>query len=68
MLAKMQPIAALAEDPSLSFDFPTSTELKPPLITLRWLGWLRETPIREAEPADRSRRSGSRCSGRNGNG
>ncbi|MDQ3144356.1 MAG: ATP-binding cassette domain-containing protein [Pseudomonadota bacterium] len=34
MLAKMQPIAALADDPSLSFDFPSPTELKPPLITL----------------------------------
>ncbi len=34
MLAKMQPIAAIAEDPSLSFAFPSPTELKPPLITL----------------------------------
>ena len=34
MLAKMQPIAALAEDPSLAFDFPSPTELKPPLVTL----------------------------------
>ncbi|QIK78826.1 ABC-F family ATP-binding cassette domain-containing protein [Sphingomonas piscis] len=34
MLAKMQPIAALAEDPSLSFDFPSPSELRPPLITL----------------------------------
>jgi ATP-binding cassette subfamily F protein 3 len=34
MLAKMQPIAALADDPSLSFDFPNPTELRPPLITL----------------------------------
>ncbi len=34
MLAKMQPIAALADDPSLSFDFPSPIELKPPLITL----------------------------------
>ncbi len=34
MLAKMQPIAALAEDPSLSFDFPNPDELRPPLITL----------------------------------
>ena len=34
MLAKMQPIAALAEDPSLSFDFPSPSQLKPPLITL----------------------------------
>ena len=34
MLAKMQPIAALADDPSLSFDFPSPGELRPPLITL----------------------------------
>jgi ATP-binding cassette subfamily F protein 3 len=34
MLAKMQPIAALADDPSLSFDFPAPSELRPPLITL----------------------------------
>jgi len=34
MLARMQPIAALAEDPSLSFDFPDPSELRPPLITL----------------------------------
>ncbi|NIJ38951.1 ATP-binding cassette subfamily F protein 3 [Sphingopyxis panaciterrae] len=33
-LAKMQPIAAVAEDPSLTFDFPSPDELKPPLITL----------------------------------
>ena len=35
MLAKMQPIAALADDPSLSFDFPIArASCKPPLITL----------------------------------
>ena len=34
MLAKMQPITALIEDPSLSFDFPSPDELRPPLITL----------------------------------
>jgi ATP-binding cassette subfamily F protein 3 len=33
-LARMQPIAALVEDPSLSFDFPNPDELRPPLITL----------------------------------
>jgi ATP-binding cassette subfamily F protein 3 len=34
-LARMQPIAAIAEDPSLVFDFPSpGDELKPPLITL----------------------------------
>ena len=34
MLAKMQPIAAVAEDPSLSFEFPSPDALKPPLVTL----------------------------------
>ena len=34
MLARMQPIVALSEDPSLSFDFPDPDELRPPLITL----------------------------------
>ncbi len=33
-LARMQPIAAALEDPSLSFDFPNPDELRPPLITL----------------------------------
>jgi ATP-binding cassette subfamily F protein 3 len=32
-LARMQPIAAVVEDPSLSFDFPSPDELKPPMIT-----------------------------------
>ncbi|TCJ41421.1 ATP-binding cassette domain-containing protein [Parafrankia sp. BMG5.11] len=34
MLARMQPIAALMEDPSLSFDFPSPEEMRPPLIVL----------------------------------
>ncbi|MFC3097487.1 ABC-F family ATP-binding cassette domain-containing protein [Alteraurantiacibacter palmitatis] len=34
MLAKMQPIAALMEDPSLTFDFPDPGELRSPMITL----------------------------------
>lgn len=34
MLAKMQPISSLVDDPSLSFDFPNPDELRPPLITL----------------------------------
>ncbi len=34
MLAKMQPIAAMAEDPTLSFDFPSPDPLRPPLVTL----------------------------------
>ncbi|SOB86520.1 ATP-binding cassette, subfamily F, member 3 [Sphingomonas guangdongensis] len=34
LLAKMQPIAELANDPTLSFGFPNPSELRPPLITL----------------------------------
>jgi ATP-binding cassette subfamily F protein 3 len=33
-LARMQPIAELVDDPSLSFGFPNPQELRPPLITL----------------------------------
>ncbi|MBN8501254.1 MAG: ABC-F family ATP-binding cassette domain-containing protein [Sphingomonadales bacterium] len=33
-LAKLQPIAELIDDPSLSFDFPNPDALRPPLITL----------------------------------
>jgi ATP-binding cassette subfamily F protein 3 len=33
-LAKLQPIAELIDDPSLSFEFPNPDELRPPLITL----------------------------------
>jgi ATP-binding cassette subfamily F protein 3 len=69
MLAKMQPIAALAEDPSLSFDFPSPTELKPPLITLDMaaVGY-GETPVLRRlnlriDPDDRIA-----LLGRNGNG
>ncbi len=47
MLAKMQPIAALIDDPTLSFDFPNPSELKPPLITLDLaaVGYAEDTPI-----------------------
>ncbi|HEX8554248.1 MAG TPA: ABC-F family ATP-binding cassette domain-containing protein [Sphingomonas sp.] len=69
MLAKMQPIAELANDPSLSFDFPDPTELKPPLITLDMasVGY-DETPILKKlnlrlDPDDRIA-----LLGRNGNG
>lgn len=34
MLARMQPIAALMEDPSLTFDFPDPAEMRSPMITL----------------------------------
>ncbi|MXP41177.1 ATP-binding cassette domain-containing protein [Altererythrobacter soli] len=69
MLAKMQPIAALMEDPSLSFDFPSPDELRPPLITLDLaaVGY-GETPILQRlnlriDPDDRIA-----LLGRNGNG
>ena len=70
MLAKMQPIAAVAEDPSLSFDFPSPSALKPPLVTLDMaaVGYLADTPILRhlnfrLDPDDRVA-----LLGRNGNG
>ncbi len=70
MLAKMQPIAALMEDPSLSFDFPNPAELKPPMITMDMaaVGYTPEVPILQRvslriEPDDRIA-----LLGRNGNG
>ncbi|MCY7280613.1 MAG: ATP-binding cassette domain-containing protein, partial [Sphingomonas bacterium] len=70
MLAKMQPIAALADDPSLAFDFPSPTELRPPLITLDMaaVGYTADTPVLQKlnlriDPDDRVA-----LLGRNGNG
>lgn len=70
MLDKMQPITALIEDPSLSFDFPDPAELKPPLITLDMaaVGYAADTPILRRlnlriDPDDRIA-----LLGRNGNG
>jgi len=68
-LAKMQPIAAMAEDPTLSFDFPDPDELRPPLLTLDMaaVGYA-DTPILQRlnlrlDPDDRIA-----LLGRNGNG
>ncbi len=68
-LARMQPIAAAMEDPSLSFDFPDPEALRPPLITLDMasVGY-DETPILERlnlriDPDDRIA-----LLGKNGNG
>ena len=70
MLAKMQPIAAMMEDPTLSFDFPDPQELRPPLITLDLasVGYTEGTPILSRlnlriDPDDRIA-----LLGRNGNG
>ncbi|MCU0728733.1 MAG: ABC-F family ATP-binding cassette domain-containing protein [Sphingopyxis sp.] len=69
-LARMQPIAAMAEDPSLSFDFPSPDPLRPPLVTLDLasVGYTAGTPILERlnlrlDPDDRVA-----LLGRNGNG
>jgi ATP-binding cassette, subfamily F, member 3 len=69
-LARMQPIAAMAEDPSLSFDFPSPDELRPPLVTLDMasVGYAENTPILQRlnlrlDPDDRIA-----LLGRNGNG
>jgi ATP-binding cassette subfamily F protein 3 len=68
-LARMQPIAELLDDPSLSFDFPDPDALRPPLITLDMasVGY-GETPILQRlnlrlDPDDRIA-----LLGRNGNG
>jgi len=68
-LARLQPIAELIDDPSLSFDFPDPDELRPPLITLDLasVGY-GETPVLQRlnlrlDPDDRIA-----LLGRNGNG
>ena len=68
-LARMQPIAEIVDDPSLSFDFPNPGELRPPLITLDMaaVGY-GETPVLKKlnlrlDPDDRIA-----LLGRNGNG
>jgi ATP-binding cassette subfamily F protein 3 len=69
-LAAMKPIAAVAEDPSLVFDFPSPKELRPPLIVLddAAVGYLAGVPILSQlnlriDPDDRIA-----LVGRNGNG
>jgi ATP-binding cassette subfamily F protein 3 len=68
-LARMQPIAEMLDDPSLSFGFPNPQELRPPLITLDMasVGY-GETPVLSRlnlrlDPDDRIA-----LLGRNGNG
>ncbi len=70
MLAKMQPIAALIDDPSLSFNFPDPGELRPPLISLDLaaVGYAADAPVLRRlnlriDPDDRIA-----LLGRNGNG
>ena len=69
-LARMQPIAEVVNDPSLSFDFPSPPELKPPLITLDMaaVGYAPGKPVLQRlnlrlDPDDRIA-----LLGRNGNG
>jgi ATP-binding cassette, subfamily F, member 3 len=69
-LARMGPMAAVAEDPSLRFDFPNPAELKPPLLTLDGasVGYAKDRPVLanlniRLDPSDRIA-----LLGRNGNG
>ena len=69
-LARMQPIQAMIDDPTLSFAFPSPEELRPPLITLDLasVGYTAGKPILERlnlriDPDDRIA-----LLGRNGNG
>lgn len=70
MLAKMQPIAALIDDPSLSFHFPDPKELQPPLITLDMaaVGYVADTPILRRVNLRFDPDSRIALLGRNGNG
>ncbi|HSB59348.1 MAG TPA: ABC-F family ATP-binding cassette domain-containing protein, partial [Methyloceanibacter sp.] len=69
-LAKLQPIAALSDDASMVFDFPSPKELRPPLIVLEdtAVGYTANTPVLSRlnlriDPDDRIA-----LVGRNGNG
>jgi ATP-binding cassette, subfamily F, member 3 len=69
-LARMQPVQAMVDDPTLSFAFPSPEELRPPLITLDLasVGYTAGKPILERlnlriDPDDRIA-----LLGRNGNG
>ena len=69
-LARMQPIAAVADDPSLTFSFPNPDGLRPPLLTLdnASVGYEQDKPILtrlgiRIDPDDRVA-----LLGRNGNG
>jgi ATP-binding cassette, subfamily F, member 3 len=69
-LARMEPVAALAEDATLTLDFPSPTDLRPPLITLDnvAVGYVPGTPVLSRldlriDPDDRIS-----LLGRNGNG
>lgn len=69
-LARMQPVQAMVDDPTLSFDFPSPDELKPPLVTLDLasVGYAPGNPVLQRlnlriDPDDRIA-----LLGRNGNG
>jgi ATP-binding cassette subfamily F protein 3 len=69
-LAKMQPIAAVTDDASVVFDFPSPKELRPPLIVLEDVeaGYVADAPVLSRlnlriDPDDRIA-----LVGRNGNG
>ena len=69
-LARMEPVAAITEDPSLVFDFPSPAELRPPLIVLEGaaVGYEVDKPVLSRlnlrlDPDDRIA-----LLGRNGNG
>ena len=69
-LARMEPVAAALEDPSLSFDFPSPNEMRPPLMVIEGaaVGYVEGQPILRGldmriDPDDRIA-----LLGRNGNG
>ncbi len=69
-LARMEPIAAAAEDPSLVFDFPSPNEMRPPLVVLddASVGYVAGTPVLSRLKLNIAPDERLALMGRNGNG
>ena len=69
-LARMEPIAAATEDPSLVFDFPSPNEMRPPLVVLddAAVGYVAGTPVLSRLKLNIAPDDRIALMGRNGNG
>jgi ATP-binding cassette, subfamily F, member 3 len=69
-LARMEPIAAATEDPSLVFEFPSPNEMRPPLVVLddTAVGYVAGTPVLSRLKLNIAPDDRIALMGRNGNG
>jgi ATP-binding cassette subfamily F protein 3 len=69
-LARMEPVAAAAEDPSLVFDFPSPNEMRPPLVVLddTAVGYVAGAPVLSRLKLNIAPDDRIALMGRNGNG